>query len=373
MVDGSRERLDSCLSSYAALSRLAWKMKHASASHLLKHVHVFIKPNIGATSKFANTDPEIVRGIIHYLKDCGIKDIVIGEGSGETEYESTPYNFHYASWDKLAKEEGVELLDLNNVERTEVPWHYGKIGLPKVLNGRSYINVAKLKTHMQTTVSLCTKNQKGLLNSQTRRRFHMLGLHEPIVHLADVVKPEVCLVDGITAIEGNGPGDLGHRRKMGLVIVGDDMLEVDRTCCSIMGIDPKEIQHIRAGPMPIPALSSVANPPFRLPDAEFKMGRVHMRADPSACTACMSSIGKMNKLLAQTRIPRGLWFFIKNGLVSRLDIVIGNPSNLPSNHGNVIFYGNCARKIAEQHPEYPFIKGCPPVSKDALDQLIGAN
>lgn len=81
---------------------------------------VFIKPNIGATSKTVHTDPKIVRGIICYLHLLGIKDITIGEGSVETEYESAPYNFDYCGWDRLAKEKSVELMDPDRAERTEI-------------------------------------------------------------------------------------------------------------------------------------------------------------------------------------------------------------------------------------------------------------
>jgi uncharacterized protein (DUF362 family) len=166
------------------LSRLGWKPKYNG---------VFIKPNIGAASVSVNTDPNVVRGIIHYLQGIGVTDIIVGEGSVETEYQSTEYNFQHQGWNDLAKEEHVTLLDLNNCERVAKPWQYGKdkgmdsLMLPKVLENRSYINVAKLKTHMQTLVSLCTKNQKGLLDSATRKRFHKWGLHEPIARLAEVV------------------------------------------------------------------------------------------------------------------------------------------------------------------------------------------
>ena len=111
---------------------------------------IFIKPNIGATSFKVNTSPELIRGLIHYLKSIGISDIIIGEGSVETEYESTPYNFKHQGWTKLAEENQVQLVDLNRTERFEVPWFYGNLSLPKIMQCRTYINAAKMKTHMQT-------------------------------------------------------------------------------------------------------------------------------------------------------------------------------------------------------------------------------
>jgi len=354
--------------SFQALSNLSWKPKMKS---------VFIKPNVGATSKTVNTDPEIVRGIIRYLrKNFGIEDITIGEGSVQTEYESTFYNFKYCSWDKLADEEDVTLIDLNKEKRTEISWHYGKIKIPKILFGKSYINVAKMKTHMQTLVSLCIKNQKGLLDSETRKTIHKLGLHEPIAKLSDIIKPEICLVDGIVGIEGNAPGDLGKTKKVGLIVAGDKMVDVDRICCRIMGIDPDQVEHIRLASDAKGVLLSYEESKqlwsylgahqFKLPSNEFKMFNVHMRPE-NACTACMSSIGKLNKLAR--RSLQGITYFIRNGILNRLDIVIGNPQELPNGHGKIIFYGNCTSHIAKQHPNYQWIEGCPPNSKRALGLL----
>lgn len=346
---------------YRTLSNLGWKPEKDGA---------FIKPNIGATSKKANTSPEIVRGLVRYLKDRGIKDVLVGEGAVETEYESTPYNFNYCGWYKLAEEEGFQLADLNEAERVEIPWHYGKVAIPKVMLGRSYVNVCKLKTHMQTLVSLCLKNQKGLLTAETRKRFHLLGLHEPIAHLADAIKPELCLVDAIIGIEGNGPGDSGRPPKVGMVIAGDDIAQVDRLCCRVMGIDPDRVEHIRIaskGAKDDFGCSGSYSFYFKPPDDEFRMFNVHMKAHETACTACMSSVGKMNKLAR--RRPEGVWFFFNHGIRRRLDIIVGNPDKLPDGHGECVFYGNCTARIARAHPEYPFIEGCPPVSKDALHAL----
>jgi len=361
LVNAKEERLTAFSASYRALSNLNWKPKRRS---------VFIKPNVGATSKTANTDPEIVKGIIHYLKEFGIEDILVGEGSVETEYESTPYNFHYCGWDKFAEEEGVELVDLNRAERTEIPWHYGKIAVPKVLFDKSYINVAKMKTHMQTLVSLCIKNQKGLLDSETRKTFHRLGLHDPIARLAEAIKPELCVVDGIVAVEGNGPADMGDTRKMGIILAGSDMVETDRACCGVMGINPDRVEHIRlisAGAKDTYEPSNITERPFRLPEMEFKMFRVHMRPE-DACTACMSSVGKLNKLAR--RSIKGIFYFINLGILRRLDIIVGNAKQLPEDHGKCIFYGNCASHTAEEYPEYLWIQGCPPNSKMALEMLL---
>jgi uncharacterized protein (DUF362 family) len=349
------------------MSKSGWKPKHNA---------VFIKPNIGATSFYVNTDPNVVRGIIHYLQGIGITDIVIGEGSVETEYENTDNNFRNQGWDELVKKENVKLLDLNKCERVAKLWQYGKerglgsLVLPEVLENRSYINVAKLKTHMQTLVSLCTKNQKGLLDSSTRKRFHKWGLHEPIARLAETVSPELCVVDGYVGIEGNGPGDWGTQKKVGLLVAGDSMVEVDSACCGLMGINPDDVEHLKllrecAHYSTFPVVHTEVTP-FKRPDLSFKRFKTHLRPE-NACTACLSSVAKMNKLARKSWI--GIKVFSRKGLLTRLDIVVGSPKDVPMHHGYLVFYGDCTKKLASRYPEYPFIQGCPPVSQRALEQL----
>jgi uncharacterized protein (DUF362 family) len=353
---------------FRLLKRMNWQPKTG---------RVLIKPNVGATSLRANTDPEVVRGIIKYLKSLDIRDIIIGEGAVVTEYESTDYNYHYCGWDRLAAEESVRLVDLNTCEHSVIPWRYGSLRIPALLKGRTYINVAKMKTHMQTGVSLCLKNQKGLLAPSARKEFHRLGLHSAIAHLAQAVQPELCMVDAVQSLEGSGPGNLGTSKYTGILIAGYDMLEVDRSCCVLMGIDPLTVEHIRilcelrgepSQPNPENAkLIYEASLKFKLPEKEFAFLNTHMIPDQSACTACLSSVGKMSKLAR--RSWGGRLYFLRHGILRRLDIIVGNPPELPRDHGFCIFYGSCARKIAEKHPEYPYIGGCPPRSGFALETL----
>lgn len=346
---------------YNCLVELNWKPKIDK---------IFVKPNVGASSLFANTHPDVVRGIIKYLKDLGITDIIVGEGSVQTEHIGTPYNFEYCGWNELAKDEDIELVDLNNpgTERELIDWKFGKISIPKLLMDRSYINVAKLKTHMQTTVSLCMKNQKGLLLIPQRKQFHSLGIHEPVYELAKVVQPELCIVDGITGVEGNGPGDWGKPVKSEVVTAGDDMVEVDRFSSRIMGIDPDSVEHLRLTNFVdnIHPTKDIIHE-FKLPDKEFRMFNVHMWPG-NACSTCISGVGKMSKLARKTL--SGILYFVKKGIFGRLDIMIGNLEELPTDHGFCIFYGDCVKKFASKYPEYPFIPGCPPTDKDVTEVLF---
>lgn len=53
------------------------------------------------------------------------------------------------------------------------------------------------------------------------------------------------VVDGIVAMEGNGPQG-GDRRAEGLVIAGDNPVAVDAVCARLMGFDPQKLALVRA-------------------------------------------------------------------------------------------------------------------------------
>jgi len=128
---------------------------------------VFIKPNICSDVR-ANTgiitDPLVVEAIIFSLRQVGAKRFIIGEDvapGGITEKV-----FRASGYDNLAKKySDVELVDLKGVKRKIVKWKYEELSLPEFVFDKnvSYINVPTIKTHMQTTLTVSLKNQKGLL------------------------------------------------------------------------------------------------------------------------------------------------------------------------------------------------------------------
>ncbi len=106
------------------------------------------------------------------------------------------------------------------------------------------INVPVLKGHCQTkmTVSL-KKYEKAAFLTQKKRRYHTLGIHNPVAHLNKIIKTNLIIVDGII-------GDLdfeegGTPINMNRMIAGRDPVLVDSYCASLMGYDKYEIEYIK--------------------------------------------------------------------------------------------------------------------------------
>jgi uncharacterized protein (DUF362 family) len=72
----------------------------------------------------------------------------------------------------------------------------------------------------------------------------MRGIPQCILDLQDLIKPRFALVDGVVAMEGDGPIN-GTAKEMGFYVIGDDLAAVDATCARTMGFDPYELDYIK--------------------------------------------------------------------------------------------------------------------------------
>jgi hypothetical protein len=66
--------------------------------------------------------------------------------------------------------------------------------------------------------------------------------------MPSLVRKHICLVDGIVAGEGQGPLR-PEAVRAGLLIFGENLIEVDRLCARAMGFDPKKIPMLTVGPL----------------------------------------------------------------------------------------------------------------------------
>ena len=106
------------------------------------------------------------------------------------------------------------------------------------------ISAAKLKTHINTTVTLGMKNMFGLLPDKFKGKYHMKGISKVVVDINTVLRPVFTVIDGFVGMEGRGPTD-GTPVQMNLIIAGRDPVATDATAARVMGFNPYEITHIR--------------------------------------------------------------------------------------------------------------------------------
>lgn len=337
---------------------------------------VFLKPNLCDPCKPDSgvvTNVELVRSIIRHLRGRGVKDIVVGEGVNEV-----------IDWNQVLrvtrfgelKKEGIKVLDLEKVERTPVKWNYGTLQLPKIVFDSFYINMPLIKTHTQTTITASIKNQKGLLLSKDKKLMHRLGLQKPLAHLAKIVKPDLVLVDGIWGLEGDGPSTAGKRKKVGLLIASDNMVEADSACAQIVGVNPKKVEHLafaeEIGVGKIRHIKGVQSLKFRLPNQRY-FSRLRLRywRNPYACTQCADATKETLREVLKNphRHPRAFISLALHVGILGVDVLAGKNATVPEEcrRDRIVCVGNCTTELARKHNLLQ-AHGCPPPIKN----IIGA-
>ena len=144
--------------------------------------------------------------------------------------------------DKL-DELGVGFMNLTEDEQEvhEVAGH--ELRLPRtVLDADYFVNLPKIKTEGHVSVTLSIKNLFGVLQRKKKSVLHK-KLNDILPYLAEAVRHDLIIVDGLVAMEGNGPL-IGTPREMGVVVAGRSPVSVDALCARLMGFDPREIPHI---------------------------------------------------------------------------------------------------------------------------------
>jgi len=328
---------------------------------------IFIKPNvvIGTGGSAIITSPGVVESLLRYFS--GFK-LIIGERSavGVDTYNALERSGYVA----LAKKYGAEIVDLNQVARIKVKWERGILELPQLLFENYYINVAKLKTHFLTTVSLCAKNQKGLLKIKDAKKFHFIGIDHAIRALGKAVKPDLNIIDGIQALEGNGPTTFGKAKKMDVLVAGDDLFQIDSVACRLMGIEPSEVKHLIPKEIPgdlidtIDALSS----PFLRPSLGdcLTVENIHLHNIRNCCSGCILAIDNGFNWLMRER--KELWLKLLEKLgreAYNIYLGTGNHLDMENSPVNVRSFGSCSAHFARQN-HLPYIKGCPPSQEEII-------
>ncbi|MBC7253323.1 MAG: DUF362 domain-containing protein [Actinobacteria bacterium] len=211
---------------------------------------VLVKPNICAaktSESGAVTDPELVAEVCCMAAEEG-GEVVVGE-SPIHPFRSSRV-FPRAGYGDFQERYGFPLLDLDAAEKVEIRIPGGMVVREEVvarpvLECDALINVPVMKTHLQTVVSLGLKNLKGVVPTRDKLIIHLRGLDQGIVDLNTVIRSRLVVVDGLVGMEGAlGPTN-GRPVRLGVIVAGDNVVEVDATCARIMGADPREIPHIR--------------------------------------------------------------------------------------------------------------------------------
>lgn len=281
---------------------------------------VLLKPNLLTAREpeaAITTHPHIVRQVIRILKDIGAR-IYLGDSPSVWLDESIDEGI---IWEKtgmkqVAQEEGAELVKFSRSR-----WR-GKFPLTTCLEKADYfISLPKFKTHDLTILTGAIKNLFGLIPGRYKVELHKMHFTPQLfarmlVDLYQTVQPVLTIVDGVTALEGEGPGSRGRARSLGLIAAGVDCVGIDSVLAFVMGLKPEDILTTREAArrrlgnsrmqdilIRGEELSAFAGRPFKLPVTTFKyrmsrpvielirrLVRFYPYVDVSLCSGCAACI-----------------------------------------------------------------------------------
>lgn len=216
---------------------------------------VVIKANlVGAIEpeKAATTHPSLLAALTRLLKAKGAR-VIIGDSPGGLFNETFLKRVYKLTGMQEVVDAGAEL----NFDFSQKTANFpeGKVAKSFLYTGYldtadAIISFCKLKTHGMMSLSAATKNLFGAVPGTTKPEYHFrypnpLDFAGMIVDLYSYFKPKLFLVDGVVAMEGNGP-TAGTPRPVGALLAGTDCHRLDMICAELIGVEPMAVPTLRA-------------------------------------------------------------------------------------------------------------------------------
>jgi uncharacterized protein (DUF362 family)/Pyruvate/2-oxoacid:ferredoxin oxidoreductase delta subunit len=217
---------------------------------------ILIKPNFlmrKPVGRAVTTNPEIIKSVVRALKNRNINNITIADSPGGPYYKEILKGI-YTELDLInfAKENNIVLNYDTSYKSMQIK---GKVCrsldiITPVLESDFIIDLAKLKTHGMTGMSGAVKNLFGCVPGLLKPELHMRYpdkeiFGEMLVDLCEFVKPDLSIIDGIIAMEGDGPTS-GTPRALNTLIASRSPYNADLIACEIIGMKPEEICMVNA-------------------------------------------------------------------------------------------------------------------------------
>jgi len=213
---------------------------------------VLIKPNLfppGVDFRTgANVNPLVVSTLIRELKSI-TEDITIVEsnfGGGWPSLRDLDKVYKLPQYDMLSRS-GARLLNLSKDAGRRVEMPEAKVldgfSFPEtILDADAIVNVAVVKVHHLTTVTLGIKNLYGLIPDPSKRENLHGQIDDVLCDLAGFFKPVLTVLDGSVGMEGGFSPCFGVSARFGVIVAGYDLVSTDAVCSYLMGYNPSEIR-----------------------------------------------------------------------------------------------------------------------------------
>lgn len=206
---------------------------------------ILLKPNMlaaDAPERCSTTNPSVFRAVAELFIEAGA-NVSYGDSPA---FHAPLTAAKKAGIASIADELNVPLADF--VEGEHVFYEAGlqnkKFYLAKAISEcDGIVSLPKLKTHGLARMTGCIKNQFGCIPGPLKGELHVklpnpIDFSKMLVDLNHCVNPRLYVMDGILAMEGNGPRG-GTPKAMNVLILSADPVALDATVCRMVDLNPE--------------------------------------------------------------------------------------------------------------------------------------
>lgn len=214
---------------------------------------ILIKPNLLSAKEVGSavtTHPAVIAAVIHMVKAAGASPFV-----GDSPAIGTALKVaERCGIMKVCSEAQAPLVDLKTLSVIDNPagHKFKRLEVSKeALDADGIINVGKLKTHVQMYLTLGVKNTFGCVPGKLKAQWHLsagtdaASFADMLLDLHLFLAPRLNIIDGVTAMEGNGPS-AGVPRHLGLIFGSSDAVAMDAAITLALGARPKDVPILEA-------------------------------------------------------------------------------------------------------------------------------
>lgn len=214
---------------------------------------IVLKPNLllgRPPERCVTTHPSVFRAVALAFQAGGVH-LTYGDSPGFGRPQAAAQRSGLCD---VAQELGIEWADFSHGQSVSFPDGalIKQFTLAQgVLDADGLVSIPKMKTHGLTRITGAIKNQFGCIPGPLKAEFHgrlpmATRFSQMLIDLNRLLQPRLYVMDGIVAMEGNGPQS-GTPRPMNVLLLSTDPVALDATVCRLIDLDPDRVPTIPYG------------------------------------------------------------------------------------------------------------------------------
>ena len=209
---------------------------------------ILLKPNLlkrAEVEKAVITHPVVVGAFARILRENGYEQIVLADSCG---HGTTQAVIRGTGMDTYLEKYQIPAIDYSEGIKVDYPQgiQAKEFILPKeLLEQNCVISLSKMKTHALERITGAVKNSYGFVYGFHKAKGHTQypsadSFARMLIDLNKCVAPKLYVMDGIVAMEGNGPGS-GDPVQMNVMLMSTDPVALDSVFSRLVYLKPEMV------------------------------------------------------------------------------------------------------------------------------------